>query len=171
MWSMFATIRCMAGHVTPGRHHPKLNSSQLYWKLLEFLYENYRLDSQELTTSPASQFTDLPDTLPAQKSWLDSLLDSPSEASNFALYSEELRDYFDGRYRYNGGEVLIILILIWWKEHETHFPVLSRIARDFLAIPATSVSVEHLFPRCKLVMSDYRNMSVETARKIITSQQ
>ncbi|EUC60715.1 Zf(Bed)-4 protein, putative [Rhizoctonia solani AG-3 Rhs1AP] len=70
-------------------------------KLLEFLYEDYRLDSQE-TMSPAGQSTELPGTLPAQKSWLDSLLDSPSEAINFALYPEELRDYFDGRYRYNG---------------------------------------------------------------------
>jgi hypothetical protein len=31
-----------------------------------------------------------------------------------------------------------------------HFPVVSQMARDFLAIPATSVSVERLFSRSHL---------------------
>ncbi|KAF7349955.1 hypothetical protein MVEN_01296600 [Mycena venus] len=35
--------------------------------------------------------------------------------------------------------------LTWWKEHEHEFLIISRMARNFLAIPGTSFSVEHLF--------------------------
>ncbi|KAF7371462.1 HATC-domain-containing protein [Mycena venus] len=37
--------------------------------------------------------------------------------------------------------------LLWWKEFAHHFPVVARMARDFLAIPGTSVSVERLFSK------------------------
>ncbi|CAB4437317.1 unnamed protein product [Rhizophagus irregularis] len=36
-------------------------------------------------------------------------------------------------------------ILAFWKVHENKFPNLSKVARDFLAIPGTSVSVEQVF--------------------------
>jgi len=36
-------------------------------------------------------------------------------------------------------------ILKWWKVHAVRFPYLSRLARRYLAMPATSDSVERLF--------------------------
>ena len=35
--------------------------------------------------------------------------------------------------------------LKWWKEHETQFPHLSKVAREVLAIPATSALSERVF--------------------------
>ena len=35
--------------------------------------------------------------------------------------------------------------LMWWKEHAAKFPYLSQLARRYLAMPATSASVERLF--------------------------
>lgn len=36
-------------------------------------------------------------------------------------------------------------VLNWWKQQETRWPNLSRMAKDYLAIPASSVPVENIF--------------------------
>ena len=36
-------------------------------------------------------------------------------------------------------------ILMWWKKHAARFPYLSQLARRYLAMSATSASVERLF--------------------------
>jgi hypothetical protein len=36
-------------------------------------------------------------------------------------------------------------VLQYWRDHESTFPTLAKMARDFLAIPATGVGVERLF--------------------------
>ncbi|KAF7358612.1 Dimer-Tnp-hAT domain-containing protein [Mycena sanguinolenta] len=46
--------------------------------------------------------------------------------------------------------------LLWWKEYEHRFPVVARMARDFLAIPGTSVSVERLFSRSRHLCHEAR---------------
>ena len=46
--------------------------------------------------------------------------------------------------------------LMWWKEHENEYPRLARMAKEDLAVPATSASVERLFSSAGLVKSDIR---------------
>ena len=41
--------------------------------------------------------------------------------------------------------------LMWWKEHVQEFPRLARMARQHLAVPATSASPERLFSSVGLV--------------------
>ena len=36
-------------------------------------------------------------------------------------------------------------VLAWWKQHQSVYPCLARIARDYFAIPATSVPAERVF--------------------------
>ena len=36
-------------------------------------------------------------------------------------------------------------VLLWWKVHETEYPHLATMARDYLAVSATSVPVERIF--------------------------
>ena len=58
----------------------------------------------------------------------------------------------DGGYRaaagseFNDGKLASDApILTWWKEHAARSPYLSQLARRYLAMPATSASVERLF--------------------------
>ena len=44
--------------------------------------------------------------------------------------------------------------LMWWKQHQEEFPSLVRMARQYLAVPASSVSPERLFSSVGLVKSD-----------------
>jgi hypothetical protein len=46
--------------------------------------------------------------------------------------------------------------LMWWKQHVQEFPRLARMARQHLAVPATSASPERLFSSVGLVKSDLR---------------
>ena len=47
-------------------------------------------------------------------------------------------------------------ILIWWKVHEPNFPLLSKLAKKYLAVPATSTESERLFSYAGLVVNYLR---------------
>jgi hypothetical protein len=48
--------------------------------------------------------------------------------------------------------------LLVWQDHERDFPIISRMARDFLAIPGASVSVERLFSKSRHLCTDLRGL-------------
>ena len=52
--------------------------------------------------------------------------------------------------------------LIWWKQHQEEFPRLARMARQYLAVPASSASPERLFSSVGLVKSDLRGRLLDT---------
>ena len=45
----------------------------------------------------------------------------------------------------------------WWKHHRTQYPILSKIARDYICIPATSVPSEQAFSKSGELISKRRN--------------
>jgi len=47
--------------------------------------------------------------------------------------------------------------LNWWKINETQYPQIAKMARDYLAIPATSVLSEQYFSISKNLITDNRN--------------
>ena len=48
-------------------------------------------------------------------------------------------------------------ILSWWKTNTNRYPTLTRIARDILAIPITTVASESTFSTGSRVVSPHRN--------------
>jgi hypothetical protein len=85
----------------------------------------------------------------------------------------ELEQFFAARRTFGRGDRE--RPLLWWKvsrvfflsfflkfssivqEFRFHFPVVSRIARDFLAIPGASVSVERLFSKSRNLCHETRS--------------
>jgi hAT family C-terminal dimerisation region len=45
----------------------------------------------------------------------------------------------------------------WWKNHKIQYPILQKIAKDYLCIPATSVPSEQAFSKSGELISKKRN--------------
>lgn len=149
--------------------------------LIEHVFEEYSKKS----TRPAAA---VPEAKVAAPNPAPSFLDEVSMVSTGDSNSEpttaatpdlkiELERYLAGE----GGICSGDDPLSWWKvqsslmprdmsshehclqAHEGSFPIMASIARDFLAIPATSVSVERLFSAARHVADDFRSaMKAET---------
>ena len=62
-------------------------------------------------------------------------------------------------------------ILGWWKRHSPKYPVLSCIARDVLAIQASTVASESSFSAGGRIISDHRSrLNSETVEALICLQ-
>ncbi|CAG8722712.1 8247_t:CDS:2, partial [Racocetra persica] len=58
--------------------------------------------------------------------------------------------------------------LYWWKSNYNRFPNLSKMAKDFLAIPATSVPSEQIFSLAGRIIDDCRiNLESNTVEALI----
>lgn len=59
----------------------------------------------------------------------------------------------------------------WWRSHSSDYPCMSAAARDFLAIPATEVSVERVFSECRGLLNDNRHsLKGNTIRALMLSR-
>ena len=61
----------------------------------------------------------------------------------FFSYNYELNDDFE--------------ILTWWKNHESQFPVLAKIARDIFVVPASTIASESAFSAGRRVLDEKRS--------------
>nr|GEV75339.1 hypothetical protein [Tanacetum cinerariifolium] len=91
------------------------------------------------------------------------------QADVFDLESSDLDVYLEeGIYLYKDNSAISFNILDWWKSHETKFPVLSKMAAHFLAIPITTVASQATFSACGRVIDTYRaSLDSETVQALI----
>jgi hypothetical protein len=62
-------------------------------------------------------------------------------------------------------------IFKWWMDNATKYPILVRIAKDLLAIPASSVASESAFSTSKRIISDFRSsLTPEIVEALICTQ-
>ncbi|CAG9793546.1 unnamed protein product [Diatraea saccharalis] len=96
----------------------------------------------------------------------DKLYECPSTSSGSCLQGiviDELEEYLRKPRAASSED-----ILDWWRTHETEYPTLSKMARDFLSILATSVPAERLLSKASLVIRKHRNrLSDESARWLL----
>lgn len=53
--------------------------------------------------------------------------------------------------------------LTWWNDHHLDFPVLSKLAYDYLSCPAMSAECERIFSRVNLLVTDDRRSLLTTS--------
>ena len=62
-------------------------------------------------------------------------------------------------------------ILDWWKANIAKHPTLAKIARDILAVPATSVASEAAFSTGGRIIDESRSsLSTDTVEALVTTQ-
>lgn len=67
-----------------------------------------------------------------------------------------------------GGPRTLTNPLLWWKEHQTQVPLLSRLARRILCIPATSAPSERVFSVAGLtIVKNRASMNPDNAASLI----
>jgi hypothetical protein len=70
-------------------------------------------------------------------------------------------------YRRGGGEDPN-WVLNWWRSYEAEYPIMSQVARDYLAIPAGEVDVERLFSTGRDLIGLRRySLSIDTMRALM----
>ncbi len=88
---------------------------------------------------------------------------------------QEIDDYLnsDLSYNYKGNyyEDRDIDILLYWKEKQHQFPILSNIAKQVCAIPASNTSIERLFSAAKNTVNENRtNLGSERINQLLFLQ-
>lgn len=144
--------------------------------LLEHLYTVYKEDE------PASDMAAPQVRKNAPSAFMDAI---KVTSTSITRAVSEIEAFFSGTYPCLDGNALK-----WWKVrlvyntlqfsnicfvfqiYAIHFPVLARVARDILAIPGVSISVERLFSSSKHTLSDSRSsLSAESASKTVVAKE
>ena len=62
-------------------------------------------------------------------------------------------------------------VLRWWKRNQDQYPILAKMARDFLAIPLSTVAFELTFSTAGMVINKHRSsLSSETVEALICAK-
>ncbi|KAF7371504.1 HAT family dimerization protein [Mycena venus] len=137
--------------------------------ILEHLYEVYKEESADPGPKSSTTPSHSAPKASSSKGIFRRALTSTSSRTQRGRTQTELEVFFSGIYPMAEDDDNI---LAWWKAHAIHFPILSCIARDVLAIPGVSIAVERLFSSSKHTMSDARSsMVAATASATVVAEQ
>jgi hypothetical protein len=72
------------------------------------------------------------------------------DALEYLLFNSEVAEYMAGN-----SCAMELNALEWWKLNEKSYPFLAQLAMDYLALPASSATVERLFSPAPLDSDDF----------------
>lgn len=124
---------------------------------LRRLHSNEKFENElnAITTGrsgSASNTHQATNTSSSSNSILNALFDDEIDDNDVEQDIDEVDDYLNLSVQKQGCDPLM-----WWSDHSKRFPLLSRVARKYLSIPATSVPSERLFSDAGLHLTARRN--------------
>jgi hypothetical protein len=126
---------------------------------------------KELFTEYAAEFGGNGDTLEEQSSQEGVLADSSLSDWHKHVKTKkstsrcELQQYLEEAFHPHTPD---FDILKWWAVNSARFPILGSIARDVLAVPASSVASESAFSTCGRIITDHRSsLGTETVEALM----
>ncbi|XP_071682836.1 zinc finger BED domain-containing protein RICESLEEPER 2-like [Lolium perenne] len=119
---------------------------------LEELFDKFDTAKKmaEKSTTPSSNICITSSSMPAS----DSAFQTHRRNTTTKSSKSELRNYLEDALEDPNPK---FILLDWWKVNSLRYPVLSKMARRFLTIPASSVSSESTFSTGGRVLDDYRS--------------
>ncbi|GJV51095.1 zinc finger BED domain-containing protein RICESLEEPER 2-like protein [Tanacetum coccineum] len=159
-WNESNMLMCIGSILDP---RCKFTMLELYFKDLYDANEIQKknLELKKILREIHAEYARLLRVRPAS-SMSDSSSSSHEESSDLDVHLEE------GIYLCKDNSAISFNILDWWKSHETKFPVLSKMAAHFLAIPITTVASKATFSAGGRVIDTYRaSLDLETVQALI----
>ena len=128
-------------------------------KRLEALYKNYPSNNDEEDTQESQNESQKP---------LSLFLRALSKKYSSSSKTKEISKYLKAPLVPAQCEEKSTDILEWWKVNKIEYPVLSRMASDFLSMQPTCVPVERTFSIAGLTVSKLRSrLNDETVKKLL----
>ena len=123
------------------------------------LYDYYsRVDSPNVQVPSGSERTDIGESIGCSDPYamVNSRFDRFLEAEQSIGCSNEIDKYLDENCESRRGDVKFE-ILGWWKVNSNRYQVLSKLARDVLAVPVSTVASESAFSTGGRILDPFRS--------------
>ena len=149
--------RWLLDNIAPKKVSVLATALDARFRTLKFLTEDQKLavraELSSLMTAAdgESNSTVSPPSPKRQKTAFDILLGEQDESENTSI-EDELHRYLSEKVAPRNSNPLE-----WWKQNNFRFPVLAKVARSILCIPATSTLSERLFSTAGLTVTKLRS--------------
>lgn len=131
-------------------------------RLRVFYEENYKTDNEENSLSKSPRQADAPTTSTRQDhDAFDAFLEPPDYYDNTLPTPDDLENYTSLR------PEKIFDPITWWRDHESLYSTVAKMAFDLFSVPAMSAECERIFSQAKLVITTQRNSLSEATLEAI----